>query len=226
MPESAPLPPPSTPAAPPPAEPSPERPSRLGLYLLVVLGGCALLFGWYYWRGTATSTAVNPSKPEEGVICQLVSADDGGTDVRTSVVIPVPIEDAWRILSNYAEWERLFTTIRRKQVAEAIGANQHHVVSDVWTPMGTLSLDFIVTHEQTAAGGYIARWDAPVPELPVNRGTIEISPLGADQTLFVYTVRKHYKTYPDVFVNNALLNHQPDLIDTLRKRMIEVAKEK
>jgi hypothetical protein len=207
---------------PPPASAGQGRIARL---LLAVLAGCLLLFGWYYWRGTAASAPVDPQTPQDGVICQLARADDGGTDVRTAVVIPVPLDDAWRILSDYEEWERLFKTVRRKQVAEPAGENRHHVVSEVWTPMGMLSLDFIVTHERTAAGGYVARWDAPTNELPVNRGTIEITPLAGEQTLFVYTVRKHYKSYPDFLVNNALLNHQPDLIATLSQRMIEVAQE-
>lgn len=206
-------------------EPTPASPRKRGWsWIVLVVSVCLLaLGGWYVWRGTATSPPAVLTTPEQGVICQLVAGDDGGTDVRTAAVIPVPVETAWRILSNYEEWERLFKTVRRKQVAEPLGENRHHVVSDVWTPLGVISLDFIVTHEKTPGGGYIARWDAPTPELPVNRGVIEITPVSDTQTLFVYTVRKQYRRYPQFVVNNALLDHQPDLIETLRRRMIEVA---
>src|SRR5207247_1529017 len=84
---------------------------------------------------------------------------------------------------------KLFKTVRRKQRTEPLEGNRRHVVSDVMTPMGTISLDFIVTHEETPDGGYLAWWDAPTRELPINRGTIRISPRGANQTLFGYSVR-------------------------------------
>jgi hypothetical protein len=141
------------------------------------------------------------------------------------VVIPVPVETAWKILSNYDEWERLFKTVREKKVAEQLDEHHHHVVSDVMTPLGMISLDFIITHEELPDGGYLASWDAPTKELPVNRGTIRISPHGQDQTLLVYSVRKQYQKYPRFLVNNMLLHQQPDLVGTLRRRMVEVAKE-
>ncbi len=201
-----------------------RRPARR--FLVYVLIACLALFAAYYARGTwAAKQATDPKSPEDGVICQLVRDPDGEKVIRTAVIIPVPIESAWQILSDYAEWERLFTTIRRKQVAEPIGENQHHVISDVTTPLGTLSLDFIITHEETADGGYLAWWDAPTDELPINKGTIRITPHGDAQTLFVYTVHKQYRTYPSFLVNNVLLSHQPDLVRTLAARMEEVAQQ-
>jgi hypothetical protein len=64
------------------------------------------------------------------------------------------------------------------------------------TPLGTVSLDFIVTHQSTEDGGHLAWWDAPIHKLPVNRGTIRITPLAADRTLLVYTVVKRWRIYP------------------------------
>ena len=93
------------------------------------------------------------------------------------------------------------------------------------TPLGTISLDFIITHEEIPSGGYLAWWDAPTDELPINEGTIRITPMGPEETLFVYTVRKQYRQYPSFLVNNMLLNHQPDLVATLAERMLEVADE-
>ncbi|MFM9960891.1 MAG: SRPBCC family protein [Planctomycetaceae bacterium] len=194
--------------------------------LCFVLLGFCLLFGWYFVRGTwAASKMVDPTTPEQGVIAKLVLSDDGHREIRTAVVIPVSIDQAWRILSDYDEWEKMFKTVRRKQRTEPLEGNRRHVVSDVMTPMGTISLDFIVTHEETPDGGYLAWWDAPTRELPINKGTIRITPHGANQTLFVYTVRKKYQQYPEFLVNNMLLKHQPDIVSTLRLRMIEAAKE-
>lgn len=201
-----------------------RRPARL--WLAGVLMACLALFAAYYARGAWTAKlAMDPASTEDGVICQLVRNPDGEEVIRTAVVIPVPIDAAWQILSDYGEWERLFKTIRRKQVAEPIGENQHHVVSDVTTPLGTLSLDFVVTHEQSADGGYLAWWDAPTEELPINKGTIRITPRGDAETLFVYTVHKQYRKYPSFLVNNMLLRHQPDLVRTLAARMEEVARQ-
>ena len=202
----------------------PKRPIKR-ILCFVLLGFC-LLFGWYFARGTwASSKMVDPTTPEQGVIAKLVLSDDGHREIRTAVVIPVSIEQAWRILSDYDEWEKMFKTVRQKQRTEPLEGNRRHVVSDVMTPMGTITLDFIVTHEEIPGGGYLARWDAPTRELPINRGEIRITPHGANQTLFVYTVRKKYQQYPEFLVNNMLLKHQPDIVSTLSLRMIEAAKE-
>src|SRR5262245_50599364 len=146
------------------------------LILSIVLAGVAL-FGAYYLRGTwATDKPADVTSPDQGAVSELVLAPDGEKESRTAVVIPVSVETSWRILSNYEEWEKLFKTVRRKQATEKLDGNRHHVVTEVLTPLGTISLDFIVTHEQTPGGGYRAWWDAPTKELPVNKGTIEIKP--------------------------------------------------
>jgi len=195
-------------------------------FLFGVSAVCVFLFGFYYLRGAwPADIPSDPKSVSDGVRCQLIRTHKDRTEIRTAVVIPVPLETAWRILSDYEEWERLFKTVRRKQITERVGENQHHVVSDVTTPMGTLTLDFIVTHEHLPGGGYRASWDAPTPELPVNEGEMRITPLSPNETLFVYTVRKEYRKYPSFLVNNMLLNHQPDLVATLATRMQEVAKE-
>lgn len=209
----------------PPAGPSRQR-VALRFLLGVLLVGL-LLSGWFYLRGTwATTDPTDPTTPDQGVDSRLVQAPDGDKEIRTAVVIPVAVATAWKILSNYDEWERLFKTVRRKQVAEPVDEHHHHVVSDVMTPLGLITLDFIVTHERTPDGGYLAWWDAPTAELPVNRGTIRLTPLGPDQTLLVYTVRKQYRQYPHFVVNNLLLTQQKDLVRTLRQRMIEISQEK
>jgi hypothetical protein len=172
---------------------------------------CLLIFAAYYLRGTwATESPAGLTAPEQGAVSQLVRAADGQKEIRTAVVVPVSVETSWKILSNYAEWEKLFKTVRRKQATEQLDANHHHVVSDVLTPLGTITLDFIVTHEETPGGGYLAWWDAPTKELPVNKGTIEIKPLANDRTLLVYTIRKQYRQYPQFLVNNMLYSHQTD----------------
>ena len=214
-------------AAEPAAEPRDERPlarRKTPWVVLSVVLVCLLVFGGYYLRGTwATKKPAELTTPEQGAVSQLVLAADGQKEIRTAVVVPVSVDTAWKILSNYEEWEKLFKTVRRKQATEKLDANRHHVVSDVLTPLGTITLDFIVTHEQTPGGGYLAWWDAPTKELPVNKGTIEIKPLGPDQTLLVYTIRKQYRQYPQFLVNNMLYSHQTDLVATLRDRMVEAA---
>jgi len=213
----------------PPTTATSARPSRRRVALRFVLGVlflCSLLFGWYYLRGTwATAIPVDPTTPEQGAICRIVQTPEGDREIRTAIVIPVSVATAWKILSNYNEWERLFKTIRERKSTEKLDEHRHHVVSDVMTPLGTIALDFIVTHEQTADGGYLASWDAPTTDLPINRGSIRITPQGPERTLLVYTVRKRYRQYPEFFVNNMLLDTQPDLVRTLSRRMIEIARE-
>jgi len=190
-----------------------------------VLLGCGVLFGWYYIRGTwATKNPTYPSSPEDGVTSVIVLNEDGDKEIRTAVVIPVSVENAWKILSNYDEWERLFTTIRASKTEE-LDNNRYHVVSEVMTPLGTIKLETIVTHEKIPGGGYRAWWDAPTDELPLNRGSIRVTPQGPEQTLLVYTVLKQYRQYPQFVVYNTLLGHQKDLVGTLRERIIEAAGE-
>jgi hypothetical protein len=190
--------------------------------LLVFLG----LFVWYYLRGAwATSNPTYPASAEQGVVSQLVQNAEGRNEIHTAVVVPVPVETAWNILSNYEEWERLFKTVREREPTKQLDENRHHVVSDVLTPLGVLQLDFIVTHEQTPEGGYRAWWDAPTDDLPVNRGEITITPQGPDSTLLVYVVEKKYRQYPQFLVYNLLFDQQADVVGTLRERMLQIAQE-
>ena len=210
-------------AAPASTQPARRSPRRFFSGLLLV---CVLLFGWYCVRGTwATTNPTDPTTPEQGVTSHLVLTPEGDKEIRTAIVIPVSVDIAWKILSDYEEWERLFKTVRRKQVAEKLDEHRHHVVSDVMTPLGTVSLDFIVYDEPTPEDGHRAWWDAPTADLPVNSGTIRITPKGPNRTLFVYTVRKQWRKYPRFLVNNMLLDQQKDLVRTLSRRMIEIAQE-
>ena len=196
---------------------------RLALFIAAAFFILAAVF---YIRGTVASTVVkDPKTPADGVVTQLLVNESGEKYIRTAVVMPVQVATAWSILSDYDEWERLFKTVRSKKVAEPAGENQHHVVSDVMTPMGVISLDFIVTQDELPDGGYRAIWNAPTRELPVNKGTIEIHPLGADQTLLAYSIVKRYKIYPQFVVNNALYGHQTDIVKTLSARIAEVARK-
>lgn len=206
-----------------PAVPATRASLRWIAWILLAVGA---LFVWFYLRGTlATAKPVDPRDPREGVVSQLALDAQGAREVRTSVVIPVPVSTAWRLLSDYAEWERLFKTVRLKREAEPLEGNRKHVVSDIMTPLGTLQLDFIVTHEELAEGGYRASWDAPTRELVVNKGEIVIRPVAEGATLFVYSVQKRYRSYPEFLINNMLLNHQTDVVETLRRRMVEIARE-
>ncbi len=194
---------------------------------LAVLALCLALFALAYLRGTwADRSPRDPQGLEDGVISRLVVDEKGDRAIRTAVVLPVSEQAAWKVLCDYNEWERLFKTVRRNKVAEQLDEYHHHVVSEVMTPLGTVSLDFIVTHESTTDGGHLAWWDAPTHQLPVNRGTIRTTPLAADRTLLVYTVVKQWRIYPAFFVNNMLLNQQPDLVATLGKRIVEAASSK
>lgn len=212
-----------------PATATPKSPStvrRPALRFVVgVLLGCLILFGWYYIRGTwATKNPKNPSSPEEGITSVIVQDEEGDKGIHTAVVLPVSVEDAWEILSDYGEWEKLFTTIRDSKT-EKLDENRYHIVSDVMTPLGTIKIETIVTHEETPDGGHLAWWDAPTDELPLNRGSIRVTPIGPEQTLLVYTVLKEYRKYPQFVVYNMLLGHQKDLVGTLSERIIEAADE-
>ncbi len=204
-----------------------SRPRTPHPHRVAVLALCLGLFALAYLRGTwADRSAHDPQRPEDGVTCRLVVDEKGDRAIRTAVVVPVSEPAAWKVLSDYNEWERLFKTVRRNKVAEQLDEYHHHVVSEVMTPLGTVSLDFIVTHQSTGDGGHLAWWDAPTRQLPVNRGTIRTTPLAADRTLLVYTVVKQWRIYPAFFVNNMLLNQQPDLVATLSKRIVEAASSK
>ena len=195
-------------------------------FIVIVFLACFSLFAWYYLRGSwATEKPTYPTTPADGVLSQIVKNADGEKEIQTSVVLPVSTDTAWKILSNYEEWERLFKTVQERAPTEQLNENRHHVVSDITTPLGVMQLDFIVTHEATPDGGYLAWWDAPTEELPVNRGTIRVTPQGPDQVLLVYTVCKQYRQYPQFVVYNALLGHQRDLVETLRDRIIEISHE-
>lgn len=214
---------------PPPSKPgNPSHVRRpVARFVVSALLGCLVLFGWFYLRGTwATKNPTYPTSPIDSITSVIVLNEANQKEIQTAVVIPVSVESTWKIISNYEEWERLFSTIHRlAPETEKLDHNRHHVVSDVMTPLGMIKLDFIVTHEDIPGGGYRAWWDAPTADLPVNRGEIRVTPKGPEQTLLVYTVDKQYRKYPQFVVYNILLGHQADVVGTLRKRIIEAAQK-
>ena len=191
--------------------------------LLTGLLSFSLLLGACYLRGTsAVSKMDDPATPEQGALTKIVMSDDGNREIRTAVVIPVAIEQAWEMLSG-DEWQKLFESVRQKEQAGPLEQNRRHVIADVMTPLGTITLDMIVTMEELPGGGYQAWWDAPADDLIIKKGNIRITPQGPGQTLFVYTAQRKYRQYPEFLVNNMLLNHQSDVVNTVQKRMIAAA---
>jgi uncharacterized membrane protein len=209
----------TAPVAPTPtaAAPAPRRATRLAPLVagLAILG----IMGFFWVRGTHVTEMRDPASSAEGYVRQVVAASDGTKQVRCSVVLDVPAEKVWAVVSDYphfADWiphTRPFTVER-----EADG--RHHVRGAVTSAFIDWPIDARVKHEEDpAAGRWRSSWNEPGGALTRNEGSWTITRKDAGSCLCVYVLDVQVKHGPDALVRNVLLHKMRTGLNALKREL-------
>jgi uncharacterized protein YndB with AHSA1/START domain len=201
----------------------PGRPRRLKKRVLipvVLLGLLLLLFAWLFVRGTwADSTARNPHSAAEGPVVQLLTGEPGRKEVRCALIVDRPPAEVWAVLTDYPHFADFFRYVSRIEVKSRTDQEVHLeglAHSRLW---GDWPFEVKVHHQTWPdKGAYVASWDDPDEELPVNRGSWVLEPAGGgrDKTLIVYTLQIETRHYPAFLVRNVLLDRIARIVVSAR----------
>jgi uncharacterized membrane protein len=219
--DTPPTPPAAQPPAPAPPRPAPARRLRKRLlFPLILLGlaGAALL--WAYVRGTWADTVPHdPKSSAEGVVCQLYRTPEGHTPVRCAAVIDRPLDDVWKVVTDYEHYGDIFPTLRSAPVAVARDPDgRYHLSGVASSVLGDWPFDIHIRHTDSPEKK-AASWDGGSGDVRLNRGSFVLTPLGADRTLLVYSLEVEIASYPNFLVRNLLLSRQPGVMKALIERL-------
>jgi uncharacterized protein YndB with AHSA1/START domain len=203
-----------SPTPPPPARRLKKRVVVPGLLLLLML----ILFGWVWVRGSwADTDEQNPATSAEGTVTQLHQTPDGHKQVRCARVFDHPIEDVWRVVTDYDHFPEIFPHVVSTK-AEKEGPDLYHITGTVTTPAGAWDFETRVHHKESS-DDKVASWDEPGGQLTVERGRWALKRLDSGHTLLVYIQEIEVQNYP-AFVVRALLRYQlPSIVEAVEKRL-------
>ena len=196
--------------------PAPRRLRKRVAIPALVLGALLALLTALWARGTvADSVAVNPTAAAEGVVTQLHLTPEGRRVVRCATIIERPMAEVWKVVTDYAGFERVFPTVRGVSTSvEPDG--RHRFACEVSSILGTWPIDIRVRHQESAER-CVASWDEPTGDVLVNRGSWTLSPGSAPgQTLVVYTLDVEVRSFPDFLVRAVLVARQKTVVEALR----------
>jgi uncharacterized membrane protein len=202
-----------------PPSPSPPRRVRKRIVLpAVAIAVLILLFGGIWLRGTvASAEEKNPASSTEGVLTQLYLARDGRKVVRCAVVLDRPMEEVWKAVSDYDNFERIFPTIEEVRTnVEPDG--RHRLQCNVTSILGTWPIDVRIRHESSPERR-TASWDEPTGNVIVNRGSWTLSPADQGKTLVIYTLDVEVRPFPDALVRAVLLSRQKTVVEALARHL-------
>jgi hypothetical protein len=204
-----------------PVEVARWRPQKIAIATLAafLVTTCVILMV----RGTwADSEIVNPSASNQGTITRLYRDPEGNTSVRCAAVLDFPSDRVWEVVTGYERFGKIFgemSSIARLEVTDATheADGQVHLVGRVSSLLGTWPVDVRVAHDETGPNR-VASWDTSEAG-HVNRGSWTISPLGEDRSLVVYLLEVQDPPYPNILVNNVLLNETRAVVDAVEREL-------
>jgi hypothetical protein len=203
----------------PTATPTPPRRRFKKRYLILavaaVLAGALLVL---IVRGTWADTRLrNPQVPADGAVCYLYQAPDGHKEVRAALVLDCPAAAVWSVVTDYDHFSDIFP-YERSTHWEPDPDGRIHLTGLAHSRLyGDWPFDVHVRHEETP-DGKIASWDGPTPDLPVNRGSWTVTPLGPDRTLLVLSIEWRMRHVPDFYTHNILLDRLKPMVRAVGRR--------
>jgi uncharacterized membrane protein len=196
-----------------PAPPEPRRRKRWWLVPTILLALLAAFLVGVVLRGTwADRVPLNPSTSAEGPAVQLYQTADGRKQVRAAAVVDFPLEDVWRVVTDYEHFPEIFPDITSCRATPDPDGRHHRVKAVLATWAGEWPLEARVRHDEYL-DDCVAMWDEPSGDLTVNRGNWTLLRSGPDQTLVICTWELEARPYPAFVVRNALLSRlKPALV--------------
>lgn len=199
-------------------QPQKRRVRKRILIPSVLLAVLALATIWLYWRGTAADTVErNPSSPADGPVTQLFS-QDGRTSVRCAIIVDAPTAAVWPVVTDYDSHSRFVPYIAQLS-SQKLDDGKVRLTGVAHSRMwGDWPFEINVTEsKQPDQGNYSATWDEPDKSgFAVNRGGWVLKPIGAKQTLLVFTKEAEFSGYPNFLIRNILMDRVGAIVRGMR----------
>jgi hypothetical protein len=192
--------------------PSPSRPIKkriaIPITLIVIV---VLLLTWGAIRGTWADAEVRtPSSAADGVMAQLLRTANGRKQLRAALIVSVPPDRVWNVVTNYDHFTEVFPNISAsKGTREPDG--RWHLTGEVRSIIWRWPMDVHLRHLEEA-GRFIASWDEPHGTWKVNRGSWVVTPHGAGETLLEYNLDLKVAPFPDFVVRAVLFGQLKPII--------------
>jgi hypothetical protein len=200
------------------SQPQKRRVRKRILIPSVLLALVALTAIWLYWRGTAADTVErNPNSPAEGPVTQLLT-QDGHTFVRCAIIVDAPPAAVWPVVTNY-DSHSTFVPYIAELSSQKLDDGKVRLTGVAHSRMwGDWPFEIDVTeNKQPDQGNYSATWDEPDKSgFAVNRGGWVLKPIGAKQTLMVFTKQAEFQGYPNFLIRNILMDRVGAIVRGMR----------
>jgi uncharacterized protein YndB with AHSA1/START domain len=183
----------------------------------VFIGVVVGLLIWGIVRGNWTDAhPSNPSSASDGVVTQLLRNSEGRIQIRAAMVVKVPPENVWKVVTDYDHFADVFPNISTsKGIREPDG--RWHLTGEVRSIVGRWPMDLHVQHEESASK-FVASWDEPHATWKVNRGSWVVAPHGNRESLLEYNLELKVSPFPDFVVRAVLLEQLRPVMKVVANR--------
>jgi hypothetical protein len=211
---------PGQPATTPAPAAAPRRLKKRWLICGSLLAIFAVLLVWAYVRGTwADTTPRDPASAADGVVCHLYRTPEGHTPTRCAVVLEYPVDQVWKVVTDYAHYHEIFPTLSSTPVKVVVDPDgRHHLTGVAGSVLGDWPFEVRIAEEKLPAK-YAASWKESGGDVLLNRGSWVLTPKDGGKTLLVYSLEVELRKYPTFLVRNILISRQPGVVEAVIKRL-------
>jgi uncharacterized membrane protein len=182
--------------------------------LLALLVAGAL---WAYIRGARPDARPRDPETVSRPVAQVYQPPDGKTTVRAAVLLGSPREQVWRVVTDYADYDRFLPYL--DDVAVEPAKDGCHMTGGAKSALSGYWSFAIDIRERKGQGPWTATWDQTGgKEVLVNRGGWELVARGK-QTLLVLTLEAEVKGYPTFILRNVFLHRLPIVLQAVEARL-------
>jgi uncharacterized membrane protein len=153
----------------------------------------------------------------EGLLTQLIQTADGHKHVRVATVVDFPMEDVWKVVTDYEHFPEILPNVKSCQ-STLTPAGNYQVQGVLSTLLGDWAFGTQVRHEEYTNDSQ-AVWREPGGDFVVNQGSCLLAPMGPDRTLLICTLEVEVVRYPQFLVNNYLLSRLPVAVGAIPRRL-------
>lgn len=207
----------------PSAEPKKPRRRRGWLLIPLTLLGLLLAVGvWAYVRGSsAESTPRDPDRVEQRPLSQVVKTPEGHTTVRAAILLDVPRDRAWKLVTDFANYHRLLPYLKDIEAeptdggATRLSGLAQSALPGYWA----FTLD---AHAEKKEPAWRVWWDETgAGPVLLNRGGWTLREPSEGQTLLVLELEAVVKGYPTWVLRNFFLYRLRQVLEAVKARLAE-----
>jgi hypothetical protein len=187
-----------------------------GLLLLV-----AFTLGWFYLHGTQADTQpLDPDRPDQPV-SQLLRTPDGQTTVRAAVLIEQPRSKVWRVVTDFAGYDRFLPYLRAIEVEPGPGGTTR-MTGEAKSALSGWWPFTIDIHTDRSRAEWRVWWDEKSDTLvQANRGGWALSEPAPGRTLLVLTLDTEVRGYPAFVIRGSFRDRLREVLRAVGTRLAE-----